>query len=341
MNTPVGGPRSTTSIVGLVVRVTIVPLLIVLLQPASTFFCDFPLHHAQNQGQQYHASLLFAQAKRIKADTMMTYIYNAPESPLDKRYEYHWTILKTALERTKKKYGPYRMVPSEFMNERRQAFELKHNTGKLTVMYLSTVPDFERNLIPIRIPVDKNLGGYCIFLVRKDDRERFKSVSTLDDLRKFSYGLGLGWIDVDILKGNHFKVVTGSSYEGLFEMLVNKRFDIFLRAAVEVIGEYEERKERLPDLAIEENIMLYYPLPMYFWFSKTDQGRRLARRAEEGMWEMINDGTFDKIFNEYQGFKIERLNLRTRKLFTISNPFLGPETPFGDKRLWFDPKANR
>jgi ABC-type amino acid transport substrate-binding protein len=271
----------------------------------------------------------------------MTYIFNAPESPLDKRYEYHWTILRTALERTKKKYGPYNMVPSEFMNERRQALELKNATGKLTVMYLSTIPDFERNLIPIHIPVDKNLGGYCIFLVRKGEMERFKYASTLDDLRKFSYGLGLGWIDVDILKSNNFSVVTGSSYEGLFEMLVNKRFDVFLRAAVEVIGEYEERKDKLPDLAIEENIMLYYPLPMYFWFSKTEEGRRLAKRAEEGMWGMIKDGTYDKIFDEFQGFKIKTLNLKKRKLFTISNPFLGPETPFGDKRLWFDPKSNK
>jgi ABC-type amino acid transport substrate-binding protein len=326
---------------GLFAEATIAVLLLDLFQPVLTHFPELSLNAIQNHGLPISSSLLFAQERRARADAVMTYIYNAPESSLDKRYEYHWTILKTALERTKKKYGPYRMVPSEFMNERRQAFELKNATGKLTVMYLSTIPDFERNLIPIHIPVDKNLGGYCIFLVRKSDLGRYKSVSTLDDLRKFSYGLGLGWIDVDILKSNNFSVVTGSSYEGLFEMLLNKRFDVFLRAAVEVTGEYEERKDKMPDLAIEEDIMLYYPLPMYFWFSKTEEGSRLAKRAGEGMWEMINDGTFNRIFNEYQRSKIDRLNLRKRKMFTISNPFLGPETPFGDKRLWFDPKLGR
>jgi hypothetical protein len=30
----------------------------------------------------------------------MTYIHHAPESPLDVRYEYHWEILRTALEVT-------------------------------------------------------------------------------------------------------------------------------------------------------------------------------------------------------------------------------------------------
>ncbi len=283
--------------------------------------------------------LLLTSAATSRAQKVMTYIYDAPESPLDVRYLYHWEILRTALERTTPKWGAYRMVPSKRMTERRQAFELKKATGKLTVMYLSTTPDFEKNLIPIRIPVDKNLSGYCVFLIRGDDQPRFGSVQSLDDLRRFSYGLGLGWIDVDILRSDGFRVVTGSSYEGLFEMLVNKRFDIFLRAATEVLDEYGRRKDSLPVLHIEDGIILYYPLPMYFWFSKTTEGRRLAARAEEGMRMMIADGTYDRIFDKYQRHKIEQLRLKDRRIFRIDNPFLGPETPFNDKRLWFDPQT--
>jgi len=284
-------------------------------------------------------AILLLIASAAESREVMTYIYHAPESSLDVRYLYHWEILRTALERTTPKWGAYRMVPSGFMTEQRQAFELKNATGKLTVMYLSTTPDFEKSLIPIRIPVDKNLGGYCVFLIRADDQRRFASVRSLDDLRRFSYGLGLGWIDVDILRSNRFKVVTGSSYDGLFEMLVNKRFDIFLRAATEVLDEYARRKKALPALYIEDGIIFYYPLPMYFWFPKTDEGRRLAARAEEGMRMMIADGTYDRIFDKYQRHKIERLHLKERRIFRINNPFLGPETPFNDKRLWFDPKT--
>jgi ABC-type amino acid transport substrate-binding protein len=269
----------------------------------------------------------------------MTYIYDAPESSLDVRYLYHWEILRTALERTTRKWGPYRMVPSGFMTERRQAFELKNPTGKLTVMYLSTTPDFEKNLIPMRIPVDKNLGGYCVFLIRDGEQQRFAAARSIDDLRHFTYGLGLGWIDVDILRSDHFRVVTGSSYDGLFEMLVNKRFDVFLRAATEVLDEYAQRKKSLPTLRIEDSVVLFYPLPMYFWFPKTDEGRRLAARAEEGMRMMIADGTYDRIFDKYQRRKIEQLGLKKRRIFRIKNPFLGPETPFSDKRLWFDPQT--
>jgi hypothetical protein len=122
-------------------------------------------------------------------------------------------------------------------------------------------------------------------------------------------------------------------------MLVHKRFDIFLRAATEVLDEYDQRKERLPGLCIEDNIIFYYPLPMYFWFPKTAEGRRLAARAEEGMRMMIEDGTYDRIFDKYQRHKIMRLRLKERTIFRIPNPFVGPETPFNDKRLWFDPQT--
>jgi ABC-type amino acid transport substrate-binding protein len=284
--------------------------------------------------------LLFGlRSSPTRAEPVMTYIYNAPESSLDVRYEYHWEILRTALERTRAKWGPYAMVRSELMTERRQTFELRHATGKLTVMYLSTTPDFEKSLVPIRIPVDKNLGGYCVFLIRKGEQSRFDSIRSLDDLHRLTYGLGLGWIDVAILEASGFRVVTGSSYDGLFEMLVNRRFDVFLRAAIEVLDEYDKRKTTIPDLQIEDSIIFYYPLPMYFWFPKTDQGRGLAARAEEGMRMMIADGTYDRIFDTYQRNKIETLKLKSRRIYRIANPFVGPETPWKDKRLWFDPQT--
>ena len=275
------------------------------------------------------------------ADAIMKYIYHPPESSLDVRYLYQWEVLRTALEKTAGKWGPWQMVPSELMTEQRQAFELKNATGKLTVMYLSTTPDFEKNLIPIRIPVDRNLGGYCVLLIRKEDQKRFDDIRSLSDLRRFTYGLGLGWIDVGILRTNRFKVITGSSYDGLFEMLAHRRFDVFPRASVEVLDEYEQRKEALPDLHIEENLILYYPMPMYFWFPRTAEGRRLAARAEEGMRMMLADGTYDAVFDKYQRHKIVRLRLKERKIFRIANPNVGPETPFRDKRLWFDPKTYR
>jgi hypothetical protein len=110
---------------------------------------------------------------------------------------------------------------------------------------------------------------------------------------------------------------------------------------VEILGEYDRRRPELRDLRIEDGLILYYPLPMYFWFAKTPEGRRLAERAEAGMRMMLADGSYDEIFDRYQRSKIERLHLKTRTVYRIDNPFLGPETPLADRRLWFDPRTYR
>jgi hypothetical protein len=279
--------------------------------------------------------------KLIAAERVMTYIHNAPESEFDKRYEFTWEILNTALDKTVTFYGPYRMLSSERMTEKRQVYELEQGSGKITIMCLGSTPSLEKALHSIRIPVDKNLNGYELFLIRKEDGSRFKDVKSIEDLKKFKYGLGFGWIDAEILKSNGFSVVTGSNYEGLFEMLKNKRFDVFLRSSEEILDEFETRKDEMPDLMIQENILIYYPLPMYFWFSNNDEGKRLASRVEKGMRMMIADGTYDRIFAKHENEKIVRLKLKSRKLFKIDNPFIGPAAQLDDKKLWFDPRTYR
>ena len=134
---------------------------------------------------------------------------------------------------------------------------------------------------------------------------------------------------------NHFKIVTGPEYEGLFDMLIAERFDYFSRGISEAPREYEERKTRLPDLHIEQSILLYYPWPKYFFTSKKTP--KLAERIERGLKMMIKDGSFDRHFNKYYKEDIERVNLKSRKLFKISNPLLPATAPIYQKELWFDP----
>ena len=278
-------------------------------------------------------------ATPCRAESEMVYVLNGPQSPADHRYDFHWEILKTALERTSVKYGPFRIEKSSPMSEARQTQELLDATGKLTVMYLGTSLERERDLIPVRIPVDKNLSGYFVLLIRSDNAEKFRDVQSLNGLQKFTFGLGVDWLDNLVYEHNGLRVTKGSDYDGLFEMLLNRRFDAFPRSGVEVMREYTQRKASMPDLFIEETILVYYPWPMYFWFSKNSEGQRLSARAAEGMWSMIENGTYDKIFEKYFHDDIERLNLKKRRTIELKNPRLTPATPLQDKRLWFIPTA--
>jgi len=274
-------------------------------------------------------------------DEMMTYVYNGPESAKDTRYNYHWEILKTSLDKTKTNYGSYQMLPSSNMNEKLQIKQLKRGSGNLTVIVRETSVEYEEILLPIRIPVDKDLVGYRVFLIRKEDQKRFSGITMLEHLKEVTIGQGQGWGDVDILRANGFFVDEGTNYEGLFKMLIKKRFDAFSRGVAEVIDEFEQRKVNLPSLHIEETIALYYPLPTYFWFSKNKQGEILAERVKEGLYTMLDDGSFNKIFNEYHKHVISRHDLGNRKIFRLNNPFLPKETPFDDERLWYKPILNK
>ncbi len=235
----------------------------------------------------------------IYSDNIMTYIYHGPESEADIRYNYHWEILIRALEITEAEYGAFIMKAADRMTENRQILEMKLATGKLTVMIRETSKEYEKILLPVRIPIDKDLIGYRVFLIRKSDQVKFNEIQTIEELKKFSIGQGAGWGDVEILRAAGFKVHTGEVYEKLFFMLVNNRFDIFSRGVAEVIDEYEQRKKSMPDLHIEETILFYYPLPTYFWFPKNDNGTYLAERVKKGMLKMIANGTFDRIFMKY------------------------------------------
>lgn len=277
---------------------------------------------------------------RAESANAMVYVLNGPQSPADHRYDFHWEILKTALERTVAKHGPYRIEKSAAMSEARQTQELQDATGKLTVMYLGTSPELERDLIPVRIPVDKNLSGYFVLLIRSENAAKFRDAQTLEGLKKFTFGLGVDWLDNLVYEHNGLRVTKGSEYDGLFEMLLNSRFDAFPRSGVEVMQEYTQRRAAMPDLFIEETLLIYYPWPMYFWFSKNAEGLRLSARAAEGMWSMIEDGTYNKIFEKHFHDDIERLNLKKRKLIELKNPRLTPATPLQDKRLWFVPTAS-
>ena len=267
----------------------------------------------------------------------MVYFYNGRESPEDHRYDYHWQVLRAALERTRPKYGPYRMEPADYMNEDRQAFELKNRTGKLSVLIRGDSLEYADQFEPVWIPIDKGLLGYRVFLIRREDQPHFTRATRLEDLRRYTIGQGSGWKDIDILQANGLQVMAGGDYAGLFAMLANKRFDLFSRGVEEVMDEYSRQKGQFQDLAIEKNLLLYYPIARYFWFSNSEEGRRLAQRVREGMTLMIEDGTLDRMFEKSHARLFKALGLHKRKLFKLKNPFMAPQVPLADNRLWFSP----
>jgi len=262
-------------------------------------------------------------------------VYPAFESGADSRYNDLLEILKTALEKTVAEFGPYTLEPSRSrMNEARYLAELLNPDGMVNIGWSGTSVQKEKDYHALRIPLRKGILGYRVALIGRNRQTDIDRIRNLDDLREVRIGQGIGWGDVAIYEANGIKVHT-AGYESLFKMVAADRIDLFPRGINEVFPEYAARHDAIPNLAVEKNLLIYYPWPYYFFFNKS--AKALAKRVETGIRTMMKDGSFDAIFMKYNRASILKANLKNRRIIRITNPNLPKDTPLADASLWFNP----
>jgi len=228
---------------------------------------------------------------------------------------YFHLLLRLALEKTD---GPFSIefYPHELTSPRR-ALELKRN-GVINIMWDGTNAQRERELLPIRISLVRDLNDYRVFMIRKEDEARFRDMRNLDDLRKLTAGAGLNWPSVDVLRHNRLPVETTVNYSSLFPMLKAKRFDYMPRGVHEAWA--EEQVYGKDGLMVEPTIFLHYRVPFYFFVSRDNKA--MAERVERGLKLAQADGSFDKLLNGYPAFRraLGEIAARKRKVFELELP---------------------
>ncbi|GGY77379.1 hypothetical protein GCM10011613_22400 [Cellvibrio zantedeschiae] len=214
---------------------------------------------------------------------------------------YYPKLLQLALSKTEATDGPFKIVqyPTLLTKARFEAELKRQGKGIIDVMWATTNSELESTLLPIRISLLKDLTSYRIFLIRKEDQEKFNKVKTLDDLRKLKAGQGMRWTDTNVLKVNDLPVVTSPMFEPLFNMLLGKRFDYFPRGLDEIWNEEKLFSDK--GIAIEQHIMLSYVTLKYFFVSPNNP--KLADRIERGLKIAIADGSFNQLFYSIPGYK--------------------------------------
>lgn len=208
------------------------------------------------------------------------------------------------------------------------------NDGVVNVMWAGTQVQYERELLPIRIPMFKGMLGHRVFIIREGDQAKFDRVQTLEDLKKIPGGQGRFWGDTEVLKDNGFNIVTAVKYEGLFDMLDGGRFDYFPRGIHEPWSELQSHSDL--NLTVEKNILLVYPLAMYFFVGKDNH--TLAEAIRAGFMAAIENGSHEKLFFNHPVIKnaLEKSQLKNRKIFRIPNPHTTEETPLDQTDLWLN-----
>ncbi len=277
------------------------------------------------------AMLLWGPGVTVQAELIVK--HKRPESATDQRDAYYLDMLRLALEKTEKTDGAFRLEMSKILMNQARVLEYLKQNRDIDVAWSMTSKEREAELRPVRIPLLKGLLGYRIFIIRSEDKEKFASVNSLEDLKNLKAGQGHDWTDTRILKANGLPVVTGTNYEGLFGMLLGRRFDYFPRGVNEPWAEIRAHEGK--DLMVEATLLLQYPAPIYFFVHK--QNTKLADRLERGLRLAIKDGSFDHLFRNHPVTReiFELANMEKRKIFRLKNPLLPPETPLGEKTLWY------
>lgn len=236
------------------------------------------------------------------------------------------SLVELALAKTPE-YGEYELVRSQELTQGRALYELANEkSGLIDIINVATSPDREKRLNAIPVPIDGGLLGFRVCVTVPEKLPLFEGVETLDDLvnRGIRIGQGSHWPDTPILQANGVTVVTHSHYEILFGMMRNNRFDCFARGVSEVF--YDLDVEADPELVVEPNLLIAYPMPSYLFVGPHRD--LTAYRIQLGLERAIEDGTFSNYLRKYYSRAVSSLNLEDRHIIRLQNPYLSEESRY-------------
>ncbi len=251
---------------------------------------------------------------------VMEVSYRGPESAHDLRYEYNLAILRLALDNTRDEYGDYRLHAEPPMNTARSIQALRKNAAPNLILELSYEDRHAQSELDyVPFPVDLGVVGYRICFVAPKTLARGPMPTTLSDLRKLTIGQGIGWADSAILRHNGFNVIESGQYENLFRMVSANRFDLFCRGINEIFPEYAAHHD-LPGLKMDQQILLYYPLPRFFFLHRDNQ--RLKARVMKGLQRGYASGQLQALWQHAYLEGVKAANAANRQLFILDNPVI-------------------
>lgn len=240
-------------------------------------------------------------------------VYPSSSDSADTRANYYVRLIELAMNKTG---TPYTLRPFVFETSGSRVRQRIEDEQDINLTWALTSKDWESSLAPVRIPLDKGILGWRLFLINRRDEKAFAQVHTLAQLAHYSAGQQRDWTDIAILRANGLQVVETAIYESMFKMLEADRFQYFPRGVGEIRAE-EERNAGL-GLEIEPTLALHYPVQTYFFVSRKNP--RLHDLLEQGLHAAQRDGSFEKLFEQFNGEALRKAKLESRHVFELKVP---------------------
>lgn len=241
-----------------------------------------------------------------------------------KRDDYQLAALRLALQKTVATHGPFKVVRVTGTYSTSRIHREIHSGTNMNVHagpwrdQADSAP-LERNIL-VDVPILGGLLGYRNLIIRADDAARFARIASAADLKRQVAGLGRGWIDVPVLRHNGYAVDDRGNMATLIDMLVSKRFDYLPMSVIEVESILAEYPQYRAQIALAQDIVIYYPFPTVFYVSAG--APRLAERLRAGLRAATSDGSLDRLTRQHFAAHLEKLRGARIRSFVLDNPLL-------------------
>jgi hypothetical protein len=246
--------------------------------------------------------------------------HKLPELNSTERVLHEVEVLKLALDKTITEFGPYELHGIPPMNRARTLVALSHNVYPNLILQMSYEDELaeQEKLAFIPFPLDRGALSYRICFMRDSLNATAKSITHLDQLKDYHFGVGIGWADGKILRHNGLQVIDSNSVVSLFRMTKAGRIDFFCRGASEFF--YEQQDPNSLGLTSDTQLALYYPLPKFFFAHK--ESKAVLNRVQKGLEIAYKDGSFNKLWSKRHLHTLERAQLKQRNVITLENPLI-------------------
>lgn len=231
---------------------------------------------------------------------------------------YYQQVLKLALDKTRDQFGNYELSFFDEIYTADRRRQMVASGQHADVIWASVTPQRKRNMQVIPVNLLRNFNNYRLLLVRSQQKNIFKKVKTIAQLKKYSAGNGLNWTDTRILESIDIPVVTSVQYGYLINMLQSDRFDYISRGLHEIDADLKMFPHA--DLAIAQGIVLKYKYPVFYSYFVTHSNTSLAKRLQAGLLIAEQDGSFKQAYESIPSYKagIEQLK-EARHVIELDN----------------------
>jgi len=247
-------------------------------------------------------------------------------------HSFYQDLLAEIMAQTEESDGSVNIVNLDMNVSQARGLQLL-NSNVLDVFWAGTSIEREQSYGAIAIPLTAGLLGIRVPVIKKKNLALFEAITTQEQLKKLKACQGSQWPDSDILEFNGYAVERVISFNLMYSMLKQERCDYFPRGLNEVYAELGAPTNA--EFIAFEQVLLRYPLPMYFFVKK--ENTQLQMRIHRGLTQFIASGQFALFLQQHpitkDIFPLERLS--HARIFELVNPHLPATTPTNNAQLWW------